>query len=116
MPGAQGPNGTNDENESNPGEVTWIYNRADGGDLEFTMSSDGRVIQIRATGYHNSSIRTSKGVTLGQSYAQVIEKYGYPESQEQMGSVLTIRYTDRDHVAFQFYHQKLVAIIVAAVE
>jgi hypothetical protein len=55
-------------------------------------------------------------VTLGQTYSQVVLKYGYPESQEQMGSVLTVRYSDSQKVAFQFYNQKLVAIIVAAVD
>ena len=115
FPGAGGANGT-DPNGSNPGEVTWVYDKPNGNDIEFTMSSDGRVIQVRATGYKNAAIRTSKGVTLGQTYAQVVSKYGYPESQEQMGTVLTARYTDRDHVAFQFFNQRLVAIIVAAVD
>lgn len=113
--GGLGPNGAGAD-ISNPGEVTWIYNRANGSDLEFTMSSDGRVVQIRATGYKNPEVKTSRGIMLGATYARVVSKYGYPESQEQMGTVLTIRYTDRDHCAFQFYHQKLVAIIVAAVE
>jgi hypothetical protein len=119
--GSSGSTGTGSDSgagttESNPGEVTWVYEKPNGNDLEFTMSGDGRVVQIRATGYTNPAIRTSKGVTLGQTYSQVVLKYGYPESQEQMGSVLTVRYSDSQKVAFQFYNQKLVAIIVAAVD
>jgi hypothetical protein len=111
--GATDPNAL--PNGANPGEVTWIYDKPNGADLEFTFSADGRVIQIRATGY-SGTVRTSKGVALGQSYGSVIAKYGYPESQDQEGSILNAKYTEKDHVAFQFYNQKLVAIIVAAVE
>jgi len=101
--------------DASNGEVTWIYDRPNGGDLEFTMSSDGRVVQIRATGY-KGSVKTSKGIGLGSAYGTVISKYGYPESQDQSGSVLTARYTERSHAAFQFFNQRVVALIVAAVE
>lgn len=97
------------------GEVTWIYDRPGGSDLEFTFSGDGRVVQIRATGYQGP-VKTSKGIGLGAKYGAVIAKYQYPESQEQDGSVLTARYTERSHAAFQFFNQRVVAIIVAAVE
>ncbi len=112
--GAPGANGATTP-DSNPGEVTWIYDRPNGGDLEFTFSSDGRVIQIRATGY-TGTVKTTRGIALGTSYGNVVGKYGYPESQEQDGPILTAKYTESDHVAFQFFNQKLVAIIVAAVE
>jgi hypothetical protein len=111
--GAADPNAL--PNGANPGEVTWIYTKPNGSDLEFTFSADGRVIQIRATGY-TGTVRTAKGIALGQSYGTVIAKYGFPENQDQQGAILNARYTDKDHVAFQFYNQKLVAIIVAAVE
>jgi len=96
-------------------EYTWIYDRPDGTSLEFTLSQDGRVVQIRATGYKGNS-KTSKGIALGANYGSVIERYGYPETQDFEGAILTAYYTERDHVAFQFYNQKLVGIIVAAVE
>ncbi len=97
------------------GESTWIYDRPGGSDLEFTFSSDGRVVQIRATGYQGPA-RTAKGVGLGAKYGAVVGKYGYPETQEQTGGVLTARYTESSHCAFQFYNQRVVAVIVAAVE
>ena len=95
--------------------VTWIYDRPDGGSLEFTMSSDGRVVQIHASGF-KGSVRTDKGVALGMKLNQVNDKYGYPESQFINGKILTETYTERSHAAFQFYGGRLVGIIVAAVE
>lgn len=116
-PGSQGVNGGQGGAQTDPsaGESTWIYDRPGGSDLEFTFSSDGRVVQIRATGYQGP-VKTAKGVGLGAKYGAVMGKYGYPETQEQTGSVLTARYTERAHAAFQFYNQRVVAIIVAAVE
>ncbi len=125
LPGAPGSNGGpggltqngagGAQADPSAGESTWIYDRPGGSDLEFTFSSDGRVVQIRATGYQGS-VRTAKGVGLGAKYGAVMGKYGYPETQEQTGGVLTARYTERAHAAFQFYNQRVVAIIVAAVE
>ncbi len=114
--GGLGQNGTGAAaTDPSSGEVTWIYDRPGGSDLEFTFSSDGRVVQIRATGYQGP-VKTAKGIGLGAKYGAVIAKYNYPETQEQDGSVLTARYTERSHAAFQFYNQRVVAIIVAAVE
>jgi hypothetical protein len=98
-----------------PGEVTWIYDRPSGVELQFTLDASGRVIQIRATGAHDG-VKTAKGVALGDSFSTIIKKYGWPESQEQQGGVLTTLYTERSHAAFQFYDNKLVGVIVAAVE
>lgn len=115
-PGGLGQNGLGGaQADPSSGESTWIYDRPGGSDLEFTFSSDGRVVQIRATGYQGP-VRTAKGVGLGAKYGAVMGKYGYPETQEQTGGVLTARYTERAHAAFQFYNQRVVAIIVAAVE
>lgn len=114
--GSQGQNGAASlQADPSSGEVTWIYDRPGGSDLEFTFSSDGRVVQIRATGYQGP-VKTAKGIGLGAKYGAVIAKYNYPETQEQVGNVLTARYTERSHAAFQFFNQRVVAIIVAAVE
>ena len=95
--------------------VTWIYDLPDGGSLEFTFSSDGRVIQIHATGLKGNE-RTQKGVGLGMKLSEVMNKYGFPERQFISNRILHTSYIDKYHVAFQFYHQKLVGIIVAAVD
>jgi len=95
--------------------VTWIYDLPDGGSLEFTFSSDGRVIQIHATGLKGNE-RTGKGVGLGMKLSEVMNRYGFPERQFISNRILHTSYIDKYHVAFQFYHQKLVGIIVAAVD
>lgn len=100
-------------------EYTWVYDRPDGSSLEFTFSSDGRVVQIRATGF-KANVRTLKGVALGMPYSSVVSRYGSPESQSVQGAVLNANYSERNHAAFQFVNsgrgQKLVGIIVAAVQ
>lgn len=110
-PGGQGSFGVSIQ----PNMVTWIYDLEDGGSLEFTFSSDGRVIQIHATGLKGNE-RTAKGVGLGMKLSEVMQLYGYPERQFISNRILHMSYIDKYHIAFQFYHQKLVGIIVAAVD
>lgn len=93
--------------------VTLVYDRANGGTLEFTISPDKRVVQIRETGY-SGAYGTSRGIRLGTSYAAVVGKYGYPENTFISGPIINIDYKGTLHAGFQFLDQKLVAIIVAA--
>ncbi len=93
--------------------VTLIYNRPNGGSLEFTISPDKRVVQIRETGY-SGSYGTARGIKLGTSYSAVVAKYGYPENTEISGSIVDIDYKDTLHCGFQFLDQRLVGIIVAS--
>jgi hypothetical protein len=95
--------------------VTWIYDRLDGSTLEFLLSSDGRVIQIHATGLRGS-VRTVKGIVLGSGLIDVYTKYGYPETTTLSGNILTLTYTNRDHCAFQLLDRKVVGVTVAVVE
>ena len=93
--------------------VTLIYNRPNGGSLEFTISPDKRVVQIRETGY-SGSYGTGRGIKLGTSYSAVVARYGYPENTEISGSIINIDYKDTLHCGFQFLDQRLVGIIVAS--
>lgn len=93
--------------------VTLIYDRANGGSLEFTISPDKRVIQIRETGYVGA-YGTARGIKLGTSYAQVVAHYGYPEDTYIQGPIISTDYKDTLHCGFQFLDQKLVGIIVAS--
>ena len=93
--------------------VTLIYNRSNGGTLEFTISPDKRVVQIRETGY-SGSYGTTRGIKLGTSYSAVVAKYGYPENTQISGSIIDIDYKDTLHCGFQFLDQRLVGIIVAS--
>jgi hypothetical protein len=92
--------------------VTLVYNRANGGSLEFTISPDKRVVQVRETGY-NGAYGTARGVKLGMPYSAVVAKYGYPEDTMISGSIINISYKDTLHCGFQFLDQKLVGIIIA---
>lgn len=87
---------------------------------EFVLSPNGRVLSIKVFGF-KSSVRTSRGIGLGSTYADVVEKYGYPEDHSLTGQsggepILTASYTNRDHVDFQFVDDKVVGIIVSAAE
>ena len=93
--------------------VTLVYNRPNGGSLEFTISPDKRVVQIRETGY-SGSYGTGRGIKLGTSYSAVVARYGYPENTEISGSIINIDYKDTLHCGFQFLDQRLVGIIVAS--
>ncbi len=116
FPGAPGGAGAGDPNAlaapvKQP--VTLIYDRQNGGSLEFTISPDKRVVQIRETGY-SGAYGTARGTRLGTSYAAVVGRYGYPENTTITGPIINIDYKDSLHCGFQFLNQKLVAIIVAA--
>jgi hypothetical protein len=93
--------------------VTLIYDRALGGDLEFTISPDKRVVQIRETGY-SGSYGTARNIKLGTTYSQVVARYGYPEDTSLSGPIVNIDYKNTLHCGFQFLNQRLVGIIVAA--
>ena len=115
-PGALGTGGMGDPNATaTPVKepVTLIYDRQNGGSLEFTISPDKRVVQIRETGY-SGAYGTTRGIRLGTSYAAVVGRYGYPENTTITGPIINIDYKDTLHCGFQFLNQKLVAIIVAA--
>ena len=110
-----GGGGTDASGAALPGRqtVTLIYDRPLGGDLEFTISPDKRVVQIRETGY-SGAYGTARGIKLGTKYSQVIARYGYQENTTIAGSIINIDYKDTLHCGFQFLDQKLVGIIVAA--
>ena len=93
--------------------MTLVYDRALGGALEFTISPDKRVVQIRETGY-SGAFGTARSIKLGTTYSQVVARYGYPENTYIAGSIVNIDYKDTLHCGFQFLDQKLVGIIVAA--
>ena len=93
--------------------VTLIYNRPNGGSLEFTISPDKRVVQVRETGY-SGAYGTVRGIKLGTSYSAVVAKYGYPENTEVAGSIINIDYKSTFHCGFQFLDQRLVGIIVVS--
>ncbi len=105
-PGGAGiPGGAGAARRSAPPKqpVTLIYDRPNGGSLEFTISPDKRVIQIRETGYVGA-YGTSRGIKLGTSYAQVVARYGYPEDHLHSRARLSARITKtRCTAGFSFW-------------
>ncbi|MER3474967.1 MAG: hypothetical protein C4335_13295 [Armatimonadota bacterium] len=98
-------------------ETTLIYERPGGVIYEFLINKDGYVVQAKAIGYEDKSglARTSRGIKLGDTYQKVVAVYGWPKEHQNMGATLYVRYPNH-HVGFQFYDNKVVSIIVAAME
>lgn len=97
-------------------EVTWIYRFDKNKTLEFIISPDGRVVQIAAFGAEWPGVGTSKGVRLGQTYKDVVLRYGYPEQHERRGIELVLRYAERDRVVFTLVGKTLVGITIALMD
>jgi hypothetical protein len=85
--------------------------------LEFVATGTGKVVEIKAYGYHGP-FKTSEGIGLGATYAQVVLKYGYPEKtinvEGQMGDELTLIYAESAHVSFKLVRNRVAAISVVA--
>jgi hypothetical protein len=98
-------------------ETTLIYERPGGVIYEFLVNKDGYVVQAKAIGYEDKSglARTSRGIKLGDTYQKVVAAYGWPKQHQNMGATLYVSYPNH-HVAFQLYDNKVVSIIVAAME
>lgn len=98
-------------------ETTIIYERPGGVIYEFLVNKDGLVVQAKAIGYEDKSglARTARGIKLGDTYQKVVAAYGWPREHQNLGATLYVSYPNH-HVAFQFYDNKVVSIIVAAME
>lgn len=97
-------------------EVTWVYQFPKNKTLDFVISPDGRVVEIRAFGVDWPNIRTSKGITLGQTYKDVILKYGFPEAHERSGVQLITKYPEKHRALFTFVGKTLVGITIALMD
>lgn len=97
-------------------EVTWIYQFTDNRRLEFLLSPDGRVVQISAFGVSWPGVSTSKGIRLGHTYKDIIFRYGYPQSQEQSGLQLVVKYPETHRVLFTLLGKSVVGITIALMD
>ena len=113
--GGQSANGSASA-AAQPSQATWEYMLKNNISVSLTLSSDGRVIQINVGGVRDHEVMTRRGITLGSLYSAVLTKYGYPESQDISGVYLRAFYTEKAHCGFLFIQNKVVGIIVAAVE
>ena len=98
-------------------EVTWSYSlkaldakkqkQAIG--YDFLISPEGKVSQIRITGYvpRTKADRSSKGITLGSTYLDLVRTYGPPKSVMKSGELLVCSYPNK-HIEFQLMNMKYV--------
>lgn len=98
-------------------EVTWSYSmkaldakkqkQAIG--YDFLISPEGKVSQIRITGYvpRTAKDKSAKGLTLGSTYKDLIRTYGNPKSVMKSGELLVCSYPTQ-HIEFQLMNMKYV--------
>lgn len=100
-------------------EQMWCYRR-NGIALAFILDRDGYVVKIAVAGKKADWIRTAMGepkrtIKLGDDFQKVVERYGYPETINNMGgdgfsrdAVLHFGYAN--NIAFTLREMKVVSI------
>jgi hypothetical protein len=97
----------------------WIYRRVSS-QYAFVLDRSGRVVQIEAMGLQDPKVRTRKGITLGDNFADIVKVYKAPESYELSETQVIVRYLNKHGVAFRLAKidgekpHKVVGIIVSA--
>ncbi|MCX6377160.1 MAG: hypothetical protein NTU88_14205 [Armatimonadetes bacterium] len=97
-------------------ELTWIYRFPKNKTLEFIISPDGRVMQIAAYAAEWPNVRTSKGITFGSTYKDLLAKYGFPESHQQVNIQLIARYPDKQRAIFVMVGQTVVGMTIGLMD
>jgi hypothetical protein len=109
-PGFNNPNGVTQTGKF----VFWVYQYPQKGLTNlFVLDEEGRVALIGQAGGRSSS-KTSRGVGIGNTYADIVRVYGFPELHEKgyaQGvdplNLLHISYEESHGVRFYFIDQKL---------
>jgi len=99
-----------------PDKVLWIYRLKGGITLRVTLAqADGRVVEVTASGNKWDKARTSKGITLGSSYTDVLKAYGWPEETSTTGEYMFCRYDSTYRVVFGIRQsdKKVVSITIS---
>lgn len=100
--------------------VRWIYRRGPASSFNFVFNKHNKVVQIEAIGISNPQARTSQGITLGSSLAEVIRKYREPDGYDVGPDYFVVRFLQRYKVAFRFTREhakasyRVSSIIVSA--
>jgi hypothetical protein len=105
MAGASGggglPGSAATQQEAGTVETTWWYNdKKKGVYRAFLFNKDGRVIQMQLFGYKGGD-RTKRGVGLGSTLGQVIQRYNWTTDGTRVGDNMMLRYGGREKLAFQ---------------
>lgn len=120
--GAPGPGGGGVGNAGSGGRILftrWVYNR-NGSKYGFVLDKSNRVVQIEAIGLSNGKVKTSRGISFGSTFAQLIKKYNAPDGYEISGENVVVRFLVKNKVAFRLSRlgpnkpQVVTGIVVAA--
>jgi hypothetical protein len=114
FPGTTGGGETTTVQTTGPPEVTWVYRFPKNRTLEVLLNPSGIIVQISVIGISWANVSTSRGIKLGNTYKDILVKYGYPESHQQSGiEQLQVRYPDKHHVVFSLLGKTCVGITIA---
>lgn len=120
--GAPGGGGGGVGNAGSGGRILftrWVYNRS-GSKYGFVLDKSNRVVQIEAIGLSNGKVKTSRGISFGSTFAQLIKKYNAPDGYEISGENVVVRFLVKNKVAFRLSRlgpnkpQVVTGIVVAA--
>ena len=112
MPGMAGQQ----PQKKGPPEVIWIYRFPKNQTLEFIISPDGRIMQIAAYGISWPGVGTALGIRLGDTYRDVVLKYGFPEAHDKNGIELIAKYTDKHRAVFTLVGKTVVGITIGLMD
>jgi hypothetical protein len=121
--GGGGPRGAaargGGESEAGVIFTRWVYERG-GSRYGFIMDRNMRVVQIEGIGMADPRVRTSRGITFGSQFKEIIRRYGAPDGYEIAGDNIVMRYLVRQKVAFRLSRlgankpHQVTGIVVAA--
>ena len=100
--------------------VRWVYRRNAASSLNVVLNKFNKVVQIEAIGVSNKNVRTSRGITLGSTLAEVIKRYQNPDAYEVGGDYFMVRFLRSAKVAFRFTREnattpyRVTGIVVSA--
>jgi len=121
VPSAGGPGkgGGGSAADSSVMFTRWVYEKG-GSRYGFILDNKMRVVQIEGIGMSDGRIKTSRGITLGSQFKQIIKTYGAPDGYEIAGDNIVMRYLVRQKVAFRLSRldpkkpHQVTGIVVAA--
>ena len=99
--------------------IRWVYKRPDS-QYSFIIDKNNRVVQIEVVGMNDPRVRTAHGATYGDTFKDLMRKYGVPDGYDISGDTLVLRYLDKYKVAFRLnrlitdHPHQVTAIVVAA--
>jgi len=76
------------------GTVYWLYRKSGGVQVVVGISPSGKVNSVVLSGPSYPAAKTEGGVRLGDTYTAVLDKYGFPDGTQNVGTGLVLRYAN----------------------